>query len=775
LRSMTAGSRKMLSRQNFLSAAAVLLLLAASSHAEAPDGGDIPVTIKAERLKFSQETGKVYASGSVEASFEGAVLMSDSLEIDVNESLATAEGSVIIRRGEYEAGGSAMEYHFDTDTAFVRNFRARVLPAGAKGEVFLRVSELKDSDEIKTGSQGGATTCDLDHPHHEILANSFYYKPNDKLVAYSATVYLNEVPVMWLPVYIYDLARRRVSLLMPVFGRNNVEGDFVKTELSYFADDSAWGSMYFDFMSKKGTGYGIDHKYILDGRNSGSLYLYHVREIDIDYPAFAAKLDHEVALEKGKLKLGYDFRDIYLVPSGRMDQTRFQTDLSWVEGGSRYGFSLTTFNNRISGLNDLDLRTSLNSGTSRAEYFYSLRNALSGSKWQNISQGLYLEDKYLDGRLDSSLRVNLYRSLTLEASQYDDRLEPLVNLTYRGDFYTARLSANYFIDIDRDSYPDDYRAEYVERMPDVTLALNPQDAAGFALRPEISWGRFHESKYISATDTQRHFMADRYRTSLGVDRTFELGLGSRFGLNLGAEQFMYDTGDQRYTKKENYSLNTELGGWYSNSLRYERGVGEGNSPFFFDSTGFNYNSIRDTMVFYQGTRQRFTLDGGYNYVTNKYFDLLMSYNLRPNDSLNLNMSSGYDLETGQWRDLVSAVGFMLLPALKNNLSHTYDLRSGKTRYATNLLEFGIGDSWQSRWDFKIGHSYDVARDAIIMQEASVVKDLHCWETKFTWSEFRREYRVVFTLKAFPDMPIGYGSGTQGLFIEGLMDRIGSDR
>lgn len=264
MRSMTAGSRKMLSRQNFLSAAAVLLLLAASSHAEAPDGGDIPVTIKAERLKFSQETGKVYASGSVEASFEGAVLMSDSLEIDVNESLATAEGSVIIRRGEYEAGGSAMEYHFDTDTAFVRNFRARVLPAGAKGEVFLRVSELKDSDEIKTGSQGGATTCDLDHPHHEILANSFYYKPNDKLVAYSATVYLNGVPVMWLPVYIYDLARRRVSLLMPVFGSNNVEGDFVKTELSYFADDSAWGSMYFDFMSKKGTGYGIDHKYILD-------------------------------------------------------------------------------------------------------------------------------------------------------------------------------------------------------------------------------------------------------------------------------------------------------------------------------------------------------------------------------------------------------------------------------------------------------------------------------------------------------------------------------
>ncbi len=766
MRSTTARPRKTRSAKYFLSAIAAFFLIFSCS-----SGEEIPVKIKAERLKFSQEEGRVYALGSVEAEFEGAVLLSDRLEIDINASVATAEGSVVIRRDGYEAGGSAMEYHFNTDTAYVRQFNAQVLPEGAKADVYLRVGELIDRSDEKTGSKGSTTTCDLDHPHYEILAQSFYYKPNDKLVAYSATAYLNGVPVMWLPVYIYDLSKRRVSLLMPVLGSNNVEGDFVKTELSYFGDNAAWGSLYFDLMKKKGNGYGIEHNYIMDKRNSGKLYLYHVNELDTAHPAYRVKLDHDVRLEKGSLKLGYDYRDIYLVPSGRLDQTGFETQVNWSQDNEAYAMSLKTFNNRISGLNDIDLRTSVKSGTSRAEYFYSLRNALTGAKWQNVSQGLYMEDRYLEGRLDAGVRVNLYRSLTLEATPYDDRLEPSVNLSYRGDFYTAKLSANYFIDIDRDVYPDDFKAEYVERMPDLTIALNPRNIAGFNLRPEISYGRFHESKYISATDTQRHFMADRYRTSLGLDRTFELGLGSRFGLNLGAEQYSYDTGDQRYTKRENYSLNTDLGGWYSNSLRYERGVGEGNSPFFFDSTGFTYNSIRDTMVFYQGTRHRFTLDGGYNYITNKYFDLLMRYDSRPSDSLRINMSSGYDLENGQWRDLVSVVGLVLLPHLKDSLSHTYDLRTGKTRYATNILEFGVGSGWQSRWHFRLAHSYDVARDAIIMQEASVVKDLHCWEGKFSWSEFRKEYRVTFTLKAFPDVPVGYASGNQGLFIEGFMERM----
>ena len=771
---MTVLSLKMPFKKSFLSvlyAAVLLALVISASHASlSGNDAEVPVQLKAEHLKFSQETGMVFASGSVEASFDGADLLADRLEIDLNHSIATAEGSVIIRRGDYQAGGSSMEYYFNTDTAFVTDFKAKVVPQGAKEAVFLNIGRLKDDKEAKTGSLGGSTTCDLTHPHYEIIARSFYYKPNDKLVAYSATAYFNGVPVMWLPVYIYDLARRRVSLLMPIIGTNNVEGDFVKTEVSYFADDSAWGSLYFDFMKKKGTGYGIEHNYILDSRNSGSLYLYHVKELDTGYPALSAKLAHEVKLNKGKLKLVYDHKDIYLVPSGRVNQTGFQTELSYGEGERNSYFSIKESNNRISGLNDFDLRTSLSSGYSKAEYFYSLRNAFTGTKWQNISQGLYLQEKYLEGRLDANMRVNLYRSLTVEAAPYDDRLEPSFNFNYRGDIYTAKLSANYFVDIDKDAYPDDFRAEYVERMPDITVALNAQNVAGFSLKPEISYGRFHESKYIPATDTQRHFMADRYRTSLSVDRTFDLGLGSRFGLSLGAEQFAYDTGDQRYTKKENYNLSTELGGWYSNSLRYERGVGDGNSPFFFDSSGFNYNSLRDTMVFYRGAYHRFTLDGGYNYVTNKYFDLLMSYTARPNDVFNINMSSGYDIENRQWRDLVSSLGVILLPAFKDSLSHTYDLRNGKTRYATNLVEFRVGDTWQNRWDFKIGHSYDVARDAIIMQEVSAVKDLHCWECKFTWSEFRREYRLTFVLKAFPEMPIGYASGNQGFFIEGLMNK-----
>jgi lipopolysaccharide assembly outer membrane protein LptD (OstA) len=177
---------------------------------------EISIKVKAERLKFNQENGVISAKGSVEAKFDDVVLQADEMLVDTKTNMAIAQGSVSMRRGEYEAKGSKMIYNLKSDTAYVKDFKATVSSPDIKGNLFVKVEDITDEATNKTGSLASVTSCDLANPHYFMMAKEFYYRPDDKVVGSNVTMYVGGVPVMWLPFYIYDLAKRRVSLLMPI-------------------------------------------------------------------------------------------------------------------------------------------------------------------------------------------------------------------------------------------------------------------------------------------------------------------------------------------------------------------------------------------------------------------------------------------------------------------------------------------------------------------------------------------------------------------------------
>jgi hypothetical protein len=176
------------------------------------------------------------------------------------------------------------------------------------------------------------------------------------------------------------------------------------------------------------------------------------------------------------------------------------------------------------------------------------------------------------------------------------------------------------------------------------------------------------------------------------------------------------------------------------------------------------------MAFYNTGKQRLTINGGYNYLINKYYDLLFNYDASPSKALHLNIGSGFDLENGKWRDMVSVLNLAIYGGCLIDLTHSYDLNTGKTNNASDVISFKFGETWQSSCEVRVGHTYDPAQNKLVMQELSIVKDLHCWEAKFNYNDFRKETRVTFVLKAFPDQPIGLVSGSRGFFVEGMTQK-----
>ena len=729
---------------------------------------EIPVNLKANTLKYEEERGVVTASGSVEVYFEELLIRADELEVDVKTLVATAEGQVVISRQDYEGHGEKITYYAETEVAKLTNFSTVLSPPEVKGKIYLKARQLQEDKLKKEGLDGQATTCDYEEPHYYLKASRVEYYPGDKIVGYNVTLYVNRLPVMWTAYYIISFKKQRVSLLMPVIGQNEVEGRFIKGTVDYFVDNGAWGSVYLDLMEKKGIGKGVKHFYELDKRNEGSLYFYHLYEADTGITDWVMELKHLLKLSKEtQVSIGHNLTQIYLVPTGRLDQTASQISIDHASPKRRFNLSLAHLDNRITLLENYDFRVSHSLSDYHTEFLYSLIKGKSLPKWERLSERFTHSQPLFFENLTSGVTLNFYRSISREGDPADLRFEPQLDLTQKGAFYTLRLTESFYLDPDGGSYPADVNDEYLEKLPEMNLIFNPLDLKLLSLSPEIGFGRFHESKYLSTLGQCRHFMTNRYKLGLNVAKTIFLPLGSQLRLGAGVDQFTYDPGDSRYVLGDSIGLGTELGGFFRNNFDYRRSFSEGNSPFFFDSRGNDYHTLKDTITFYQGNIWQFLIDGGYNYQTQKYFDLVTVFDARPSDRLHLNLSSGYDIENKKYRDLVAIATLVPFLGLTTDLAGDYDLNQGQLKTASSVLDLEVGERWQEKWHFKIGHTYDFLTKQYIMRDLMVVKDLHCWEARFTYSDFRKEFRLSFLLKALPSEPVGFVTGSQGFLFEGF--------
>lgn len=730
---------------------------------------DIQFDIKADNLKFDQESSILEASGSVEAKFLDITIRSQVMAVNTSKNIATAEGNVVLKRNDYEAKCTRLVYDLKKDEAYVQDFSAVINPSEVKGSVFLSVKNLKDLKHLKAGTNATSTTCDLKSPHYFVSAQKFYYMPDDKMVGAGTTIYFSGIPAMWLPFYVYDLATRRASLVMPIFGSNPVEGDFIKSQVDYYVNEKNTGSILLDLMKKKGIGYGLKHEYKIGGNQSGNLSFYHVDEDDTKISDWVTKINHELRIGKyAKLSFSNAYTKIYVVPSGRLDKTDSKISFDFNRENKRtFNFSLNASDNRAASISENSFSIANGFNAINSNYSYNFRKNLSSPKWQNISQNILHSQKIINDSIDLAVSANYIKNSTQEGFPFDERLDQTETLTHRGSFYTLKLVQSNYIDLDKDSYFADSNIEFIEKIPEVICTVNAIDLKLLKISPEFTAARYRESRYVSKLKSQRDFASNMYKGSFTANKSITMPIGSTIEVSYGLDQYKYEPGDERYLKRENLSLNTEIGGFFKNNAKYEKNTSDGNSPFFFDIRGASTHNLRETMVFYKGNEHRFTIDGGYNYLINKYFDLALNYDSKPSDKLQLIMNSGYDIENKKWKNLVSTIAFLPFLGLKDNFSHTVDLNDGKTKYASNSFDWEIGNTWDQKWKINLNHIYDVSSNKFILQEASAIKDLHCWEAKYSWSEAMKEFRITFTLRAFPEQPIGYASGSRGFFMEGI--------
>jgi lipopolysaccharide export system protein LptA len=733
---------------------------------------EVPVRIAADNLKFDQEAGIITASGSVEILFEGITIESDSARIDVNANIATAEGRVKIKRPEYDISSSGITYNISSETAVVFKLKTVFYPTDVKTNLYVSADKLTDLPELKMGENGALSTCDYDPPHYHINARWFDYYPDDKLVGYWVIMYVEGVPTpIMTPYYIYNMKTKR-SPYNFVYGQNEVEGRFLKTSFDYFINNSAYGIFYFDTTENKGPGYGILHDYKLNDQNSGSLYYYWMNERDTKLNDYVFKLKHTIDLDQySKLTLAHDSAFIYQVPSGRRYDTDSSVNYTLNTGLHQMNLNYSASDNMYTYLNSRAFNINNRYGSYNTGFSWDESQSTAGQKWKSAHDRFFHEQSLFTDDAKLSVNVNYSSYATDEGVVADEKLEPRIDLTYRGSFYSLRLTENWYIDPDGNSFRGDINYNYLERLPEMEIAFRPIDMRYFNLNLTVGAARYHEAQYVSAFARMRHMTANRYSMGAGLSRTDNLGFGTRLRSGLNLDQFDYDTGDQRYQFRESLNMETNQWGFFRNNADWGRARVEGNTPFFFESLGSRYNYITDKITLYYLNQLTFDISAGYNYQNSTYNDILSNLQITPNEQLSFRASSGWSVENQIYRDLVTSVTVTPFPKFINTASIVYDMNNGKLLSANSLVDLEIGNTWENSWHFKMGHSYDFFEDRYMLRDLAIVKDLHCWEAVFTYNDYLKEYRFGMTLKAFPQFPISYVSSENGNYFNSFMDNM----
>ena len=337
--------------------------------------------------------------------------------------------------------------------------------------------------------------------------------------------------------------------------------------------------------------------------------------------------------------------------------------------------------------------------------------------------------------------------------------------------YTLEIRAKEFYRLREGQFPIPANDQFIKEIPYVEARSKPLKGKFFTLTPYIGYGNFREAKFFTSLGRVREFETGRLLLGNQIQRVFPIGTHSQLTATLDASQNLYNPGDANYTLQETLALQSRPLAGFQNQATYRRGFFEGNSPFYFDSFSQLYEDVRDRMDFIFWSAARFSLDGGWNVRTLRWYDILANLQLTPAKQFTANLQTAYNFDEGRFRDLT--IGSKIEPTdnFSITLSIVHDLVGGTMKSGNSLIVWDVlPKHWRAHTYFRIGHVFDPQTREFKMRDFSIVKDLHCWELRYTYSDFKKESNYLLVLKAFPTQPIGV-SGEKGLYFEGVEKAI----
>ncbi len=248
------------------------------------EAGD--VRVKAESVEQVAK-GRIEARGTVDLRVSGMRIQADKADVFEDaqpdgtvKRRIVAEGNVVFIRGEERLAGDRVEMD-DTGRGFIENAVGYVEPG-----VFVEGRRVERVDDRTYRVEGGKfTSCAQPNPRWGFTASSARIEVDDKVVAKNALLKVKGVPVFYVPYLYYPIRKdgRSTGFLFPHFGYSSYRGFNTGTGFFWAMGRSFDQTLYADYYSKLGYGFGHELRYLAGTPSRGTFrtYLFRVEEKDL--------------------------------------------------------------------------------------------------------------------------------------------------------------------------------------------------------------------------------------------------------------------------------------------------------------------------------------------------------------------------------------------------------------------------------------------------------------------------------------------------------------
>jgi lipopolysaccharide assembly outer membrane protein LptD (OstA) len=191
------------------------------------------IKYNAARIEFQVPHDRIILDPAAQLYYRDLSLSAKRVEFDSQKQILVASGTPqLVDRGD-RVEGHLMTYDLEARQGTIYQAETQYERGLYHGE---RIRKVGD-DELDV-SNGSYSTCQLDPPHYHFQSRYMKIFLKDKLVAKPVVFYIEHVPLLALPFWIFPVKSGRHSgFLFPQFelGLNNRAGQFVRNAGYYWA------------------------------------------------------------------------------------------------------------------------------------------------------------------------------------------------------------------------------------------------------------------------------------------------------------------------------------------------------------------------------------------------------------------------------------------------------------------------------------------------------------------------------------------------------------
>jgi len=756
-----------------------------------------------DSLVYDLKNKKVYLYNEAKLAYKDLKLDAGRITIDQESLKLEAYGipdslrpgkfvqTPLMFQGDDKYEGAKLTYNFKTQQGSVSMGFSEAEVGYYFGDKIKKVTS--DVLFIKDGIY--TTSSDREDPEYYFLSPKMKVIPNDKVIAQSVFLYIEGVPVFWLPFGIFpNRSGRSSGLIPPTFGDDGTYGKYI-SKLGYFwaindfTDLSLTSSFFtkgridvygrFRYASKYNFNGSFDGGYSrirlgestdINNTNSDAwgLNVYHNHQINP-----TSRLDANLAFVSSK--------NFYNVSTNSLSELLLQNVLSnltytknWED--TPYSLNLNYFRDQNLQTGDVTERIPLvNFAISQT---FPFESDISNSYNKKLYE--YLSFSYNGSLLNNRIKRTVKTNLNLDSAFTDWRsgVRHSVGLGFSPKFEFISLTPFF-------SYNEIWYNKYVNKTfnsNDSTVTTT--DINGFKALRYFNTGVNFSTRFVGIfTPKVFNVTGIRHTITPAITYSFQPDFSNpSFGyyntyLNAAGQEVKYSIFEKEVFGSapagESQSLSFGLGNVFEMKTRVNDSTENKFQLLNFD-TGINYNFAADSLKFselFAGFRTNIgsflNITGGATFNLYK-FDV--NSNTRINKFLintdgklanltnfNLSMATAFSFGFSSSKTLTPVDSLVIIDSLSDSKDYR-DVRTSKmdevafdipfsgglgfnysesrpTPLITNRfsnLSGNIAFNLTEKWRFTLATSYDIVNKQITAPYITAYRDLNSWEMNFNW-------------------------------------------